>query len=306
VRVLVTGGAGFIGSHIVDALLARGDDVLVVDDLSTGRDSNLPAGVELVRMDIDNPGLADRTGAVVHVAAQASVAVSMARPIEDAATNILGGINVIQAAVAAACSRFVYITTGGALYGVPEYLPMDEEHPIRPISAYGLSKWTLERYLHLLLPASIPPAVLRLANIYGPRQNPYGEAGVVAVFAARMLEGARVTIQDDGEQTRDFVYVGDVARATLRALDAPGPLTVNISTGIGTSINQLFRHLADTSGYELPVEYCPRRPGDVKHSVLDSTLAQRLLGWRPATPLADGLRLTLQSMREDSGADKHR
>ncbi|MGH2588128.1 MAG: NAD-dependent epimerase/dehydratase family protein, partial [Dehalococcoidia bacterium] len=204
----MTGGAGFIGSHIVAALAARGDEVLVVDDLSTGRESNLPADVELVRMDIAHAGLSDvavrfRAGAIVHAAAQSSVAVSMTRPAEDAATNILGGINVIDAAVAAACRRLVYITTGGALYGVPEYLPMDEAHPVRPISAYGLSKWTLERYLHLLLPASVPLAVLRLANIYGPRQDPYGEAGVVAVFAARMLDRAPVTIQDDGEQTRD-------------------------------------------------------------------------------------------------------
>jgi UDP-glucose 4-epimerase len=305
-RVLVTGGAGFIGSHIVDALRARGDAVLVIDDLSTGKPENVPPGVEFARLDIRSPDLpvpVARFGAdvVVHAAAQSSVPASVVAPAHDASVNIIGGLNVRDAAMAARCRRFVYITTGGALYGDPETLPATEAHAIRPLSPYGLSKWTLERYLRLLVPANMPLAVLRLANVYGPRQDPFGEAGVIAVFAARMLRGEPVQIHGDGEQTRDFVYVGDVARATLLALDTEASLTVNISSGVGTSINELFWLMATASGYDLPPQHGPVRAGDVRHSVLDSSLAHRLLGWRAETSLCDGLAHTVAWLR-DAGA----
>jgi UDP-glucose 4-epimerase len=212
---------------------------------------------------------------------------------------------VREAATAAGCARFVYITTGGALYGDPDSLPAAESHPVRPLSPYGLSKWTLERYLALLLPASMPPATLRLANVYGPRQDATGEGGVVSVFAARMARDDPVTINGDGEQTRDFVYVRDVAVATLAALDAGRPLTVNIASACGTSINELFRLMAAECGYARPPVHGPPRPGDVRHSVLDNRLARRELGWEPRTALRDGLRETMTWVREGAPLGAH-
>jgi UDP-glucose 4-epimerase len=300
-RVLVTGGAGFIGSHIVDQLVRRGDEVMVVDDLSTGVEANVAPEARLVKLDIADPSLVDvarsfRPDAVSHCAAQASVSVSMTVPWRDAVTNIVGGINVIEAAKESGCRQFIYITTGGALYGVPDYLPCDEEHPIRPISAYGLSKWTLEQYLRILLPSSVRLSVLRLANVYGPRQDPEGEAGVVAIFGRRMIRSEAVEIFGDGEQTRDFVYAGDVARAHSLAQDAQEPLTVNISTGESLSVNTLFRLMAEETLYVLLPENLDERPGDIKHVVLDNKRARRQLGWEPKTLLVDGLRQTIASI----------
>lgn len=301
-RVLVTGGAGFIGSHIVDRLISDGHQVLVVDDLSTGHRAFVPADAEFVCMDMGSRATAEvarrfAPDAVSHIAAQASVAVSMKEPQRDAATNIVAGLNVMQAAVASGARQFVYITTGGALYGPPDYLPCDEEHPIRPQSAYGMSKWTLEQYLRLLLPASIPLKVLRLANVYGPRQDPFGEAGVVAIFAERMLHGRPVEIFGDGDQTRDFVYVSDVADAHAAALAIADPVTVNISSSAGLSVNVLFRQMAAETGYSRPPVYRPERPGDLRHSVLDNRRAQQLLGWTPRTALDRGLSRTIDALR---------
>ena len=300
-RVLVTGGAGFIGSHIVDQLVGRGDEVLVVDDLSTGQEANLAPEARLVKMDIGDPSLNDlmlsfRPDAVSHLAAQISLPGSVADPWQDAVTNIIGGINVARAAAGSACPRFVYITTGAALYGVPDYLPCDEDHPKRPISPYGLSKWTLEQYLRLILPDTIPLQVLRLANVYGPRQDPHGEAGVVAIFGRRMIMAESLVIFGGGEQTRDYVYVGDVTRAHGIALDRHEPLTVNIGSGIGTSVNQLFKLMAAETKYPLLPEHRDPRPGDVEHAVLDNTRAKRQLGWEPQTTLVEGLRQTIASI----------
>jgi UDP-glucose 4-epimerase len=302
-RILITGGAGFIGSHLVDRLLANGHTVLVVDDLSTGRRENLPPGAELAELDIASPKLFEitrrfRPDAVSHVAAQPSVVISMAEPARDAQTNILGGLNVFKAAIDAGCSQVVYITTGGALYGQPVYSPSDEEHPIRPISPYGLSKWTLECYARIVLPSPIVLKVLRLANVYGPRQDPNGEAGVVSIFGSRMLRGEPVTIFGDGEQTRDFVYVGDVAGAHEKALAASEPLTVNVSSGGPTSVNELFAAMADATDYGRPAVYAVERPGEIKHVVLDNRRAIRSLGWAPEVALAAGLKSTLDWLRD--------
>ena len=301
-RVLVTGGAGFIGSHIVDLLLADGHTVLVADDLSTGKAENLPAAAELVQVDIGSPEFLEVAQSfnpqlITHAAAQPSVVVSMARPVDDARTNILGGLNVARAAIQCGARDFIYITTGGALYGQPVYTPSDEEHPIRPLSPYGLSKWTLECYLKIVLPASIRLKVLRLANIYGPRQDPFGEAGVIAIFAARMLRNESVLIYGDGEQTRDFVYVGDVARAHQLALAATEPLTVNVSTEHPLSVNELFRLMAAATGYAKPAVHEPERPGEIKHVVLANGQARAVLGWSPAMPMADGLGATIDALR---------
>ena len=301
-RVLVTGGAGFIGSHIAERLLGQGDQVLVVDNLSTGDPANLPPEVRLEQLDIGDPRLAAvassfRPDVTTHCAAQASVAVSMARPALDAESNILGGINVYQAAVDSGCAQFIYITTGGALYGPPDYLPCDEDHPIRPMSAYGLSKWTLEQYFRMLLPESMPLKVLRLANVYGPRQDPEGEAGVVAILGQQMLLDEPVTIFGDGEQTRDFVYAGDIARAHEIAQRTAQAVTVNISSGVATTVNELFGLMAAEVGYTRSPEHGPERQGDIKHSVLANSRAQRLLGWSPQTTIRAGLQGTMEWLR---------
>ena len=302
-RVLVTGGAGFIGSHIVDDVVRRGDEVLVVDDMSTGVEANLSPKARLVKVDIEDPSLFElassfKPDVISHCAAQATVPASVSEPRRDAATNIVGGINVCQAAIESRCRQFIYITTGGALYGDPDYLPCDEEHPIRPLSPYGLSKWTLEQYLHMLLPEPVPLSVLRLANVYGPRQDPFGEAGVVAIFGRSMIRKEKVRIFGDGEQTRDFVYVGDVARAHALAQETRESVTVNVGSGVGVSVNELFRLMADETSYARPPKHEDERPGDVKHVVLDNSRARRELGWQPDTSLMDGVRKTLAWLAE--------
>ena len=301
-RVLVTGGAGFVGSHVVGGLLADGHDVLVVDNLSTGTGANLPPDVRVADVDIAGDAFVSaarsfRPEVIAHLAAQGSVPVSMADPGLDAKVNILGGLNVLRAAVEIGCRQVVYTTTGGALYGEPEYLPCDEDHPIRPVSPYGLSKWASERYFRMLLPDSIPLKVLRGANIYGPRQDPHGESGVVAIFLRRMLDGEPVRIFGDGEHTRDYVYVGDFVEAHRLAMAHAESVVVNIGTGVGTSVNQIFRHLQSVTGHTAPPVYGAPRPGDVRHIALDPSRAKRLLGWTPRVSLREGLARTAESMR---------
>ena len=301
-RVLVTGGAGFVGSHVVDGLLAKGHDVLVVDNLSTGTRSNLPAGTEFVDLDVADDGLVGVVKSfgpdvISHLAAQASVPVSMSDPNLDARVNILGGLNVVRAAMEADCEQVVYVNTGGALYGEPEYVPCDEDHPIKPISAYGLSKWTSECYFRIMLPKSIALKVLRPANIYGPRQDPHGESGVIAIFLRKMLRGDRVTINGDGEYTRDYVYVGDVVDAHDLAMKHGETFVANIGTGKGTSVNDIFRRLRTVTGYCEPPIFDTPRPGDVRHIALDASKARRVLGWEPKVGLIEGLKMTAASMR---------
>ena len=300
-RVLVTGGAGFVGSHVVDGLLADGHDVLVVDDLSTGTSANLSSDVQLADLDVASDAFVSAAKSfwpdvIAHLAAQASVPVSMSDPGWDARVNILGGLNVLRAATETSCRQVVYTNTGGALYGEPDYLPCDEDHPIRPISPYALSKWASECYFRMMLPESIPLKVLRGANIYGPRQDPHGESGVVAIFLRRMLDGAPVRIFGDGEQTKDYLYVGDFVDAHRMAMDYPQSVLVNIGTGEGTSVNDVFRHLQAVTGHTAPPIYDAPRPGDVRHIALDPSRAKRLLGWAPKVGLLEGLARTAASM----------
>ena len=283
-----------MGSHVVDGLLAKGHDVLVVDNLSTGMPSNLPDNVEIVDIDIADDGFvsvakAFNPNVISHMAAQSSVSVSMSNPCLDARVNILGGLSVCRAAKEAGCEQVLYVNTGGALYGEPEYMPCDEDHPIHPISGYALSKWTSECYFRMMLPDSIPLKVLRLANVFGPRQSPHGESGVISIFARKMLDGDVVQIFGDGEHTRDYVYVGDFVRAHDMAMRHARSLTLNFGTGEGTSVNEVFQQLKSLTRYgESPV-YGYARPGDVRHITLDSSKAKRTLGWEPKVGLLEGL-----------------
>jgi UDP-glucose 4-epimerase len=298
-RVIVTGGAGFIGSHLVDRLLGSGSDVVVIDDLSGGSEAHLPAGVPLTRIDLAAPGAAAAIAnahpdAVVHCAAQTSVPASFDDPVRDAQSNIIGSLNVIDGCRRAGAAHFVYVTTGGALYGRPMSVAWDEQASITPISPYGISKWTVESYMKILA-AAPRVTVLRLANVYGPRQGACGESGVVATFIGRMQAGLPVVIDGDGEQTRDLLYVADAVDAIQAALNSGSARSFNIGTGSGTSVNTLFRELAALTGYTRPPDPGPARAGDIRHSALDPTLAGRLLGWRPRTPLTSGLAKTVES-----------
>jgi UDP-glucose 4-epimerase len=304
VKVLVTGGAGFIGSHVVERCLAAGHAVAVVDDLSAGRRENVPAAAELHVADIRSPALAEifraeAPRAVVHLAAQAAVSRSVADPVADAQVNILGSINVFESCRASGVRRVVYASTGGAAYGDTETVPTPEDHPTRPASPYGVSKVTAEHYLAVWGALyGLSTVALRFANVYGPRQSPHGEAGVVAIFGQRLLDGQPCIINGDGDQTRDYVYVGDIAEATLLALERPavtGP--INLGTGVETSVVALFELLRAAAGDRAQARHGPPRPGEQRRSALDATRARRLLGWEPRVTLAEGLRRTLAALQ---------
>ncbi len=296
-KVVVTGGAGFIGSHVAERLLSADARVLVIDDLSAGAD-HVPDGAEFERRDLARRGLERvvrgwRPDVVVHCAGQVSVARSSTDPVRDAHSNVLGTIATLQAAQAAGSQAFVYLSSGGAIYGQPAYLPCDEDHPVAPLSPYALSKWVGERYLDLLGRSSMSTAVMRLANVYGPRQGFTGEAGVVAVFTDHLLRGLPVEIHGDGSQTRDFVYVADVVDAIVRAIDVGRSLTVNVGTGTATSIVELYALIAALIGSSAEPQFVSSRPGDVHDSVLAVGRAQEELGWVAGTGIDEGLRRTI-------------
>jgi UDP-glucose 4-epimerase len=299
-KIVVTGGAGFIGSHVVDAYVAAGHQVLVVDNLSTGKRVQAHGAARLVERDINDPALldlfqAERPEVVNHHAANPSVSLSNRDPLFDARQNILGTLNVLEAARRAGVSRFIYISSGGAMYGNPEYLPLDEAHPSHPVSPYALSKHTGEKYVRLYgQEHGLHWVSLRYANVYGPRQDPFGEAGVIAIFCQNLLDSVTPEIHWDGEQSRDFVYVGDCARANLLALEGGAGQAYNVGTGVGTTINSLFHTLVEIAGQNPTPRRGPRRPGDVRHSYLDCRKIERDLGWRPEIGLRDGLERTWQ------------
>ncbi len=307
-KILVTGGAGFIGSHVADALIAAGHEVVIVDNLSTGRESNLNPKAKFIKMDIRDPRLdevfaAERPEIVDHHAAQTAVSRSVAEPLFDTEVNINGSINLLECARRRGVRKFIYISTGGAVYGEPEYLPCDEDHPINPICPYGASKHTVEHYLFMYKELyGLDYTVLRYANVYGPRQDPHGEAGVVAIFAGRMLRGQPVTINGSGEQERDFVYVGDCARANLLALGDGRSGIFNISVGLGTNINHICAELTAITGYRLAPNYGPPKPGETFRIYLDVARASRDLGWTPEVPLSVGLMRTVEYFRRQGAA----
>jgi UDP-glucose 4-epimerase len=309
-RCLVTGGAGFIGSNLVDALLGRGDSVTVVDDLSTGRRKNLEAalatGAELVELDIREgdslTALAQdlEPEVVFHLAAQIDVRKSIADPAFDASINVAGTANVMEAARIAAANRFVFISTGGAIYGegAGQQLPLPEDAPIAPMAAYGQSKYAAEGYVALYERLhGLSGVSLRLGNVYGPRQDPLGEAGVIAIFCGRLQEGTRPTVYGDGRQTRDYIYVGDVVAAALAAAESKAGGPINIGTGVETDVLKLAAKLGELGGDDgFEPQLAPPRPGEVARISLDPARAERELGWRAQIGLDEGLRLTLDSL----------
>ncbi len=306
-NALVTGGAGFIGSHVVDALLARGARVAVIDDLSTGRRENLEgalaAGANFYEADVRDADMThpiiahERPDAVFHLAAQIDVRRSVESPAFDARVNVEGTINLLDSALGAGVGRFLYASTGGAIYGEADRIPTPEGAPAAPLSPYGQGKLAAEGYCTLFERLSgLSVAALRFANVYGPRQDPLGEGGVIAIFCGRAATGGAATVFGDGHQTRDFVYVSDVVDALLAAGDGNARGSFNVGTGRETSVLELAAALREVSGAELPLEHEPARPGEVVRSCLDASLAREALGWKARVGLAEGLRRTLAAV----------
>ena len=307
-KALVTGGAGFIGSNLVDALLARGDEVTVVDDLSTGKSENLEEALEngaaLEQIDIRG---ADALGEVVgrrrpdvifHLAAQIDVRKSVADPANDARINVEGTANLLSAAQAQGVPRFVNTSTGGAIYGEPNMLPAPEDHPVAPEAPYGLSKFCAEQYCELFTRLhGLSTVSLRYGNVYGPRQDPLGEAGVIAIFCGAALDGGKATIFGDGKQTRDYIYVDDVVQANLRAAESEVGGPINVGLGKEKSVLDIVAILNEHAQDGFRPEHAPERLGEVRHSALDPSRAREELGWEAKVELEEGLRLTLDSLR---------
>ena len=302
-RAIVTGGAGFIGSHVVDGLLAQGTEVTVVDDLSTGDARRVASEAELRQLDIvDLPALLAvveevKPEVIFHLAAQASVVASVEDPGRDCDVNVKGTLNVVESAGRCGAA-VVFTSTGGALYGDEAPMPTDEERSPSPLSPYGASKWAAEAYVKTWsLSSGIPHAVCRLGNVYGPRQNPHGEAGVVAIFTNHLHTGQAPKLYGHGKPTRDYVYVEDVVGALMAAVGKRG--TYNIATGVETDVMTLWNELRSVAGSDIEPELADLRPGELQHSCLDITLAERELGWRPSVPIAEGLRKTYAALIEE-------
>jgi UDP-glucose 4-epimerase len=304
-RIVVTGGAGFIGSHVAEAYLALGHEVLVVDNLSTGFEGNIPNGARFARTSIRDDCVGDllaefRPEVVNHHAAQMDVRRSVADPIFDAEENILGSLNIIRACVDAGVRKVVYAGTGGATYGEPEHIPADENTLPNPLSQYGVSKHTVEHYLYVYRRLyGLDYTVLRYPNVYGPRQNPHGEAGVIAIFTAKLLAGETPVIFGDGSKTRDYVFVGDVVSGNVLALTRASGEVVNLGSGIETSDREVFDAVASAVGSDVEPRYEKVRPGEVSRICLDPRKAHGVLGWRPAVDFAAGVELAVQALRQD-------
>jgi UDP-glucose 4-epimerase len=305
--VCVTGGAGFIGSHVADALVAAGHRVLVVDDLSSGRRDQVPDAAELHVLDVRSEEAANliRNGGVqvlVHHAAQMDVRRSIEDPSFDADVNIRGLLNLLEAGRRGALRQVVFASTGGAIYGEQDVFPAAEDHPTRPLSPYGVAKLASERYLYVYhREYGIDATCLRYANVYGPRQNPHGEAGVVAIFLDRLLTGSMPTINGDGRQTRDYVFVDDVVRANLAALGRPGFEVFNVGTGVETDVNGLYSNLCRALGVEAEAEHGPAKPGEQQRSSISAARLERELGVRVSTDLEHGLATTADWFRRSAG-----
>jgi len=305
-KVLVTGGAGFIGSNVADGLLEKNYKVVIVDDLSNGRKENLPKEAKFYKCDIRDKKLysilkEEKPDILIHNAAQLSVRISVENPLMDADINIMGGLNVINACHTYNVDKIIFASSGGTVYGEQKYFPADEEHPTSPISPYGVAKLATEKYLYYFYKNyGLKYISLRYANIYGPRQDPYGEAGVVAIFSSKILEGKNPTINGDGLQTRDYVYVGDVVDINLKVIesDFTGPL--NVGTGRETTVVELFNILKEVSGKDDIEEiHGPPKEGEQRRSQLSYKLAKKALGWQPKVSIEEGLKLTYDWFKEN-------
>lgn len=303
-RILVTGGAGFIASHVTDAFVAAGHQVSVIDDLSSGRRENLNPQARFYQLDVQDSAVAEvfrreQPEVLCHHAAQMDVRRSVADPIFDARVNLLGLLNLLEQGRQCGLRRVLFSSTGGAIYGEQDVFPASETHKTEPLSPYGVAKLASERYLFFYSATyGISYTALRYANVYGPRQNPHGEAGVVAIFTEKLLRGEQPIINGDGKQTRDYVYVGDLVRANLAALESGFTGAVNLGTGIETDVNEIFRLLARLCGSSAGERHGPAKPGEQQRSVIDNALARRLLTWRPEVTLEDGLRQTVDFFRQ--------
>jgi UDP-glucose 4-epimerase len=305
-RILVTGGAGFIGSHTVDALIAAGGhQVSILDDLSAGKREQVNSQASFTYADLRDAAAVkgviarERPEVIVHLAAQMDVRRSVADPPFDAQVNLVGFLNLMEAAREQGLKRVIFASTGGAIYGEQEVFPCDEDHPRRPVSPYGVAKFATEAYLFFYkVQYGIDYVALRYANVYGPRQDPHGEAGVVAIFCGRILEGQPCTIYGDGGQTRDYVYVGDVVRANLAAIQGLVSGAFNIGTGVETDVNQLYQALADAAGSKTAPKHGPPRAGEQRRSVISAARAARELAWTPQVTLGDGLARTYSFFKE--------
>ncbi|MHB0868651.1 MAG: NAD-dependent epimerase/dehydratase family protein [Chloroflexota bacterium] len=303
-KILVTGGAGFIGSNVVDAYVEAGHQVVVVDDLSSGNRANLNPAAAFYQVDIRSEQLLEVMGkerpeVVNHHAAQIDVRRSVADPRYDASINVDGSIALLEACRKTGVRKVIYISSGGAMYGEPEYLPCDENHPVRPLSPYGATKHTVEHYVYMYRENfGISYTVLRYPNVYGPRQDPFGEAGVIAIFTERMLKGEPVTINGTGEQERDFIYVGDCVSANLLSLEGGDGREYNLGWGIPVTVNQVFDSLKQATGYRLEANYGPAKTGETFRIYLDTARIRKELGWEPRVPLDEGIARTVSFFRE--------
>jgi UDP-glucose 4-epimerase len=297
-NTLVTGGAGFIGSNLADALIDDGHNVTMVDDLSTGRMENVSQKAEFHQLEISSPVIdkvfeKGKFDLVFHLAAQMDVRKSVKSPIFDAEINILGGINLLLASVKHGVKKFIFSSTGGAIYGEQDYFPADEKHPANPISPYGVSKLAFEKYLYYFLSEyKLPYIALRYANVYGPRQNEKGEAGVVAIFCSRLLEGEKAVVHGDGLQTRDFVFVDDVVKSNLLAMKYDQNGCFNVGTGLETDINTIFDKVKTATGSTQDRINGPGMPGEQRRSVISFELIKKEMGWSPSVSLDDGIQKT--------------
>lgn len=299
-NILVTGGAGFIGSNIADAFIAEGHTVVIADDFSSGKVENVHPKAKVYRMDIRDTAVEtifrdEKIDVMCHHAAQMDVRKSVADPRFDASVNVLGFLNLMEAGRKHGLKKVMFASTGGAIYGEQDYFPADEQHPTRPLSPYGITKLVTEKYLFFYKETyGIDHVILRYANIYGPRQSPHGEAGVVAIFTSKMLKGEQPVINGDGKQTRDYVFVGDVVKANLLALNYKGSNIYNIGTGIETDVNQLFRHLKKHTGSSCGEEHVPAKAGEQMRSVISSKKIHDELGWTPSVTVEEGLKKTVE------------
>ncbi|HSR18930.1 MAG TPA: NAD-dependent epimerase/dehydratase family protein [Ignavibacteriaceae bacterium] len=299
-KILVTGGAGFIASQIADAFINEGHKVFIIDDLSTGFEKNINPKAEFIKADICDLELSrlfekEKFDLVDHHAAQMDVRRSVADPVFDANINILGTINLLKNAVKTGVKKFMFASTGGAVYGEQKYFPADEHHPTNPLSPYGISKLSVEKYLYFYkVQYNLNYTILRYANIYGPRQNPFGEAGVVAIFSSKLIKGEQPVINGTGEQTRDYVFVGDVVQANLITLNDKESDIYNIGTGKETNVNQLFGLLNKIIGKNKEEKHGPAAPGEQMRSVITSDKIFKKFGWRPSTSLEEGLKKTVE------------